>query len=68
MASPSDIIKMIEEKDVKFVDLRFSDTKEKNSMLAFLHQHLTNQNFRTVMRSMALRLLAGRVSKPLTCY
>ena len=29
MASPSDIIKMIEEKDVKFVDLRFSDTKGK---------------------------------------
>ena len=29
MAAPSDIIKMIEEKDVKFVDLRFSDTKGK---------------------------------------
>ena len=32
MASPSDIIKMIEEKDVKFVDLRFPILKEKNSM------------------------------------
>ncbi len=29
MTSPADVLKMLKEKDVKFVDLRFTDTRGK---------------------------------------
>ena len=29
MATPADVLKMIKDKEVKFVDLRFTDTKGK---------------------------------------
>jgi glutamine synthetase len=46
----ADVLKMMKDKDVKFLDLRFTDTK--GSLMA--------------MHSTVRRLLAGRASKPPT--
>ena len=55
MNNVNDVLKMIKDKDVKFVDLRFTDTKGKM-------QHVTD----TLL--MARPLQDGRASRHLICF
>jgi hypothetical protein len=57
-----DVMKMVADNEVKFVDFRFTDTRGKE-------QHVTVplSHFDEATRLMAHRLQVGRVSNPLTC-
>jgi glutamine synthetase len=54
--TPDDVLKMIKDKEVKFVDVRFTDTRGKE-------QHVSVP----AMLSTVRRSPAGRGSRPPTC-
>ena len=45
MASPQDVIKMVEENDVKFVDFRFTDTRGKEQHVTVPVSHFDEDKF-----------------------
>ena len=45
MATPADVLKMIQEKEVKFVDLRFTDTRGKEQHVTVPHHQFTQDKF-----------------------
>ena len=63
----ADVMKMVKENDIKFVDFRFTDTKEKNSTLPYLFQPSTKKNFPKAMPLMAPPSPAGKASRRPTC-
>ena len=64
----ADVFKTIKENEVKFVDLRFTDTKGKEQHVTVPDQVLRRQtSSRTATRSTAPRSPAGRASRPPTC-
>ena len=66
MATVADVMKMVKDNEVKFVDFRFTDTRGKEQHVsvpisAFGEAKFTDGHFLTVPR-----LPAGKVSKPPT--
>src|SRR4029450_3402107 len=45
MTSPADVLKMLKEKDVKFVDLRFTDTRGKEQHVSVPTKQFTMDKF-----------------------
>ena len=45
MASPADVLKMIKDKEVKFVDLRFTDTRGKEQHVTVPAKQFNNDKF-----------------------
>jgi glutamine synthetase len=45
MATPADVLKMLKEKEVKFVDLRFTDTRGKEQHVTVPSKQFTNDKF-----------------------
>jgi len=45
MATPADVLKMIKDKEVKFVDLRFTDTRGKEQHVTVPARQFTNDKF-----------------------
>jgi glutamine synthetase len=45
MATPADVLKMIKDKEVKFVDLRFTDTRGKEQHVTVAAKQFTNDKF-----------------------
>ena len=45
MATPADVLKMIKDKEVKFVDLRFTDTRGKEQHVSVPGKQFTNDKF-----------------------
>ena len=45
MATPADVLKMIKDKEVKFVDLRFTDTRGKEQHVSVPAKQFTNDKF-----------------------
>ena len=45
----TDVLKLIQDNEVKFVDLRFTDTNGKNIMSPFLHKTLMRINLKTAI-------------------
>ena len=45
MASPQDVIKMVKENDVKFVDFRFTDTRGKEQHVTVPVPHFDEDKF-----------------------
>ena len=67
MTASADVLKMIKDKDVKFVDLRFTDTKGKmQHVTADASRASTKACSPTAMPSTVRRSPAGRASKPPT--
>ena len=67
MKSASDVLKMVKDKDVKFVDFRFTDTKGKMQHVTAHASTSTKTRFRTATPSTAPRSPVGRASKLPTC-
>ena len=68
MATPADVLKMIKDKEVKFVDLRFTDTRGKEQHVTVPAKQFTQRQVRVAAtRSTARRSPAGRASRPPTC-
>ena len=65
MKTVSDVLKTIKDKDVKYVDLRFTDTKGKMQHVTAEASASTRAHSRD-MRSTARRSPAGRASSPPT--
>src|SRR5437868_13964028 len=45
MTAPADVLKMLKEKEVKFVDLRFTDTRGKEQHVSVPSKQFTNDKF-----------------------
>src|ERR687890_1574032 len=45
MATPADVLNMIKEKEVKFVDLRFTDTRGKEQHVSVPVRHFNKEKF-----------------------
>ena len=45
MATPADVLKMIKDKEVKFVDLRFTDTRGKEQHVSVPAKQFSNDKF-----------------------
>jgi glutamine synthetase len=45
MATPADVLKTIKDKEVKFVDLRFTDTRGKEQHVTVPAKQFTNDKF-----------------------
>ena len=67
MKNASDVLKMIKDKDVKFVDLRFTDTKGKMQHVTAQASCVDEGTFARATPSTAPRSPAGRASNPPTC-
>ena len=67
MATPKDVLKMISDNEVKFIDFRFTDTRGKEQHVSVPHHQVDEDKLNSVMPLMAPRSLAGRALKPLTC-
>ncbi len=68
MATAKDVMKMITDNEVKFVDLRFTDTKGKEQHVSVPAKAFDDRQVRaTAMPSTARRSPAGRASRPPTC-
>ena len=66
--TPDDVLKMIKDKEVKFVDLRFTDTRGKEQHVSRAGQVLHQGQVRVAATpSTARRSPAGRASRPPTC-
>ena len=66
--SGADVLKMLKDKEVKFVDLRFTDTRGKEQHVSVpgeVRSAPTSSSRAT--RSTARRSPAGRASRPPTC-
>ena len=63
----ADVMKMVKENEVKFVDFRFTDTRGNGSTSLCPCRSLTRASLKMVKRLTVLLLLAGKALKPLTC-
>jgi glutamine synthetase len=61
------ILKMIKENEVKFVDLRFTDTRGKEQHVSVPAKYFDADKFESGHASTAPRSPAGRASRPRTC-
>ena len=68
MATPADVLKMIKDNEVKFVDLRFTDTRGKEQHVSVPVKAFDEDKFDRATPSTALRSPAGRASKLRTCF
>ena len=66
MAVP-DVLKMIQDNEVKFVDLRFTDTRGKEQHVTLPGQAFDADKLEMVMHSMVPRLRDGKAFRPPTC-
>ena len=67
MASAKDVIKMIADNEVKFVDLRFTDTRGKEQHVSVPAAMVDDDKFEAGHALTAPPLQVGRVLKPPTC-
>ena len=67
MAAAKDVMKMVKDNEVKFVDFRFTDTRGKEQHVTVPVRHSTKTSSSTATPSTARRSPAGRASKPPTC-
>ena len=67
MTTPADVLKMLKEKEVKFVDLRFTDTRGKEQHVSVPTKRSRWTSSTPATRSTARRSPAGRASRPPTC-
>ena len=65
--TPADVLKMIKDNEVKFVDFRFTDTRGKEQHVTVPAAHFDEDKFTAAMHSTAPRSPAGRASRPPTC-
>ena len=65
--SANDVLKMIKEHEVKFVDFRFTDTRGKEQHVGVPAKLLTPTSSRKVTPSTVLPSPAGRASRLPTC-
>ena len=63
----ADVMKMVKENEVKFVDFRFTDTRGKQHHTRCLCRISMKKSSPRVMLSTVLPSLAGRVSKRRIC-
>jgi hypothetical protein len=63
----ADVMKMVKENEVKFVDFRFTDTRGKEQHVTVPVSHLTKTSSRPAMPSTVRPSPAGRALKPRTC-
>ena len=67
MATAKDVMKTIKDNEVKFVDLRFTDTRGKEQHVSVPVKAFDDDKFERATRSTARRSPAGRASRPPTC-
>ena len=67
MTTPADVLKMVKDNEVKFVDFRFTDTRGKEQHVSVPAKRSTVASSTMAMRSTARRSPAGRAFKPPTC-
>ncbi len=60
--SVENVLSLIQENEVKFVDLRFTDTKGKEQHISIPAHQIDADSSKTVKCSMVLLWLAGKVS------
>ena len=66
--SPADVLKQIKDKEVKFVDFRFTDTRGKEQHVSVPAKQFTMEKVRRMVTlSTAHRSPAGRALRPPTC-
>ena len=66
--TPDDVLKMVKDKEVKFVDFRFTDTRGKEQHVSVPVKYFDQGQVRaTATPSTARRSPAGRASRPPTC-
>jgi glutamine synthetase len=63
----ADVMKMVKENEVKFVDFRFTDTRGKEQHVTVPVSHFDEDKFTRATLSTARPSPAGRASKPPTC-
>jgi glutamine synthetase len=63
----ADVMKMVKDNEVKFVDFRFTDTRGKEQHVSVPFPISTKTSSRRATPSTARRSPAGRASKPPTC-
>jgi uncharacterized membrane protein len=64
----ADVMKMVKDNEVKFVDFRFTDTRGKEQHVTVPISHFDERQVHsTATRSTVLPSLVGRASKPRTC-
>jgi glutamine synthetase len=63
----ADVMKMVKDNEVKFVDFRFTDTRGKEQHVTVPVSHFDEDKFTSATPSTVRRSPAGRASKPPTC-
>ena len=63
----ADVMKMVKENEVKFVDFRFTDTRGKWQHITVPVSQFDESKFEDGQALTVLRLLVGKALKPLTC-
>jgi glutamine synthetase len=63
----ADVMQLVKDDDVKFVDFRFTDTRGKEQHVSVPVSRLTKTSSKAAMPSTVRRSPAGRVSRPRTC-
>ena len=63
----ADVMTMVKDNEVKFVDFRFTDTRGKSSMSPYRCPISRKKNSPPAMLLTALLLLAGKALRPQTC-
>ncbi len=63
----ADVMKMVKENEVKFVDFRFTDTRGKQQHTTVPVSHFDEDSSLPATRLMARPSPAGKASKPPTC-
>jgi len=67
MASPADVLKLIKDQEVKFVDLRFTDTRGKEQHVSVPAKQFTADKFEAGHAFDGSSIADGRASRPPTC-
>jgi len=65
--SVENVMKLVIDNDIKFVDFRFTDTRGKEQHVTVPVSHLMKTNLQKVTLLTVLLSLAGKVFKHLTC-
>jgi glutamine synthetase len=65
--TPDDVLKLVKDKEVKFVDFRFTDTRGKEQHVTVPVKYFTKRSSSRATPSTAPRSPAGRASRPPTC-
>ena len=66
MTSPADVLQMVKDNDVKFIDYRLTDTRGKEQHMTVPAHQLTEDTFEDGRPSTVLPWLVGRELKPAT--